>query len=279
MCIRDRPDIAGTVTALVSSRYPHGRLHVVVITKEDEERAPHPLMGASTGELVRRLRETLPPYQQKRLIHVAMPGLGRKAQQLNWALRPGFLREVLGDAYDPAGVFVGVSDADSVPDPDTYRWIASREGGGRGALAYQGIPLSLANHARLDIRGRICAIQQSSIFIRVSIARLINEVKRVQLFAAFATRWPRLGTALRPAFELFFRRAQICLGHNQFVRLDALQAVGGFPTSGATEDSTLGYALGARGRYGRSASMEFCVTMPPTHTVSASDTVGAPMPK
>jgi hypothetical protein len=44
-----------------------------------------------------------------------------------------------------------------------------------------------------------------------------------------------------------FRRAQICLGHNQFVRLDTLQALGGFPTSGATEDSTLGYALGARG--------------------------------
>ena len=241
------PDIAGTVTALVSSRYPHGHLHVVVVTKEEEERAPHPLMGSSTGELVRRLRETLPPYQQKRLTHVTMPVPGRKAQQLNWALRPEFLREVLGDTYDPAGVFVGVSDADSVPDPDTYRWIAGRELAGQGALAYQGIPLSLANHARLDIRGRICAIQQSSIFIRVSIARLINEVKRVRLFAAFAARWPRLGAALRPAFELFFRRAQICLGHNQFVRLDTLQALGGFPTSGATEDSTLGYALGARG--------------------------------
>ena len=52
---------------------------------------------------------------------------------------------------------------------------------------------------------------------------------------------------MRPAFELFFRRSQICLGHNQFVRLDVMQALGGFPTSGATEDSTLGYALGARG--------------------------------
>jgi hypothetical protein len=31
------------------------------------------------------------------------------------------------------------------------------------------------------------------------------------------------------------------------VRLDTLQAIGGFPTSGATEDSTLGYALAARG--------------------------------
>jgi len=31
------------------------------------------------------------------------------------------------------------------------------------------------------------------------------------------------------------------------VRLDVLQAIGGFPTSGATEDSTLGLAIGARG--------------------------------
>ena len=241
------PDITGTVGALVASRYPHGHLHVVVVTKEEEERDPHPLMGVSTGELVRRLRESLPPYQQKRLSHLAMRGPGRKAQQLNWALRPEALREILGEDHDPARVFVGVSDADSVPDPDTYRWIAHRELTGPGARAYQGIPLSLANYDRLDIRGRICAIQQSSIFIRVSIARLINEVKRIRLFNALAARWPQLGRAARPLFEFCFRRSQICLGHNQFVRLDAMQALGGFPTSGATEDSTLGYALGARG--------------------------------
>jgi cellulose synthase/poly-beta-1,6-N-acetylglucosamine synthase-like glycosyltransferase len=241
------PDIAGTVRALVASRYPHGRLHVVVVTKEEEERNPHPLMGASTGELVRRLRDSLPPYQQKRLTHLAMPGIGRKAQQLNWALRPECLREILGADHDPTRVFVGVSDADSVPDPDTYRWIAHRELAGPGALAYQGLPLSLGNYDRLDIRGRICAIQQSSIFIRVSVARLINEVKRIRLFEAAAASWPRLGRAARPVFEFCFRRSQICLGHNQFVRLDVMQAVGGFPTSGATEDSTLGYALGARG--------------------------------
>ena len=241
------PDIAVTVGALTASRYPHGRLHVVVVTKEEEERAPHPAMGVSTGELVRRLRETLPPYQQKRLSHVVMPGPGRKAHQLNWALRPEVLREILTEETDPRRVFVGVSDADSIPDPDTYRWIAQRELGGQGSLAYQGIPLSLANYDRLPIRGKICAIQQSSIFIRVSIARLLNEVKRVRLLARLTARAPRLAWLVRPAFELFFRRSQICLGHNQFVRLDLMQAVGGFPTSGATEDSTLGYELGRRG--------------------------------
>jgi cellulose synthase/poly-beta-1,6-N-acetylglucosamine synthase-like glycosyltransferase len=241
------PDIAETVKALVGSRYPHAALHVVVVTKEEEERMPHPAMGVSTGELVRRLRETLPAYQQKRLTHLAMPGPGRKAHQLNWALRPEVLREVLGEVADPARVFVGLSDADSLPDPDTYRYIAGQELSGSGALAYQGITLSLANYDRQAIRGKICAIQQSSIFIRVSIARLINEVKRVRLFARFAERYPRLGRWLRPGFELLFRRSQICLGHNQFVRLDTLLALGGFPTSGATEDSTLGYALGRQG--------------------------------
>jgi cellulose synthase/poly-beta-1,6-N-acetylglucosamine synthase-like glycosyltransferase len=241
------PDIGGTVSTLVASRYPHGRLHVVVITKEEEERSPHPAMGTSTGELVRRLRESLPPYQQKRLTHLVMPGSGRKAHQLNWALRPDALAEVLGGEADPARVFVGVSDADSLPDPDTYRWIARQELQDRSALAYQGITLSLANYDRQTIRGKICAVQQSSIFIRVSIARLINEVKRVRLFARLGRRAPRLARVLRPAFEFFFRRSQICLGHNQFVRLDTLQSLGGFPTSGATEDSTLGYALGERG--------------------------------
>jgi cellulose synthase/poly-beta-1,6-N-acetylglucosamine synthase-like glycosyltransferase len=241
------PDIAVTVGALTASRYPHGRLHVVVITKEEEERAPHPAMHVSTGELVRRLRETLPPYQQKRLSHVVMAGPGRKAHQLNWALRPEVLREILTEETDPRRVFVGVSDADSIPDPDTYRWMAQRELSGQGHLAYQGIPLSLANYDRLSIRGKICAIQQSSIFIRVSIARLLNEVKRVRLLARLTARAPRLAWLVRPAFELFFRRSQICLGHNQFVRLDLMQAVGGFPTSGATEDSTLGYELGRRG--------------------------------
>jgi len=241
------PDIATTVSALVASRYPHGRLHVVVITKEEEERTPHPAMAASTGELVRRLRDSLPPYQQKRLTHLVMPGSGRKAHQLNWALRPEALDEILGPDADPRRIFVGVSDADSIPDPDTYRWVAHRELAGPGALAYQGITLSLGNYDRLTIRGKICAIQQSSIFIRVSLARLINEVKRIRLFGWFSARTPRLAGLLRPAFEFLFRRAQICLGHNQFVRLDTLASLGGFPTSGATEDSTLGYALGARG--------------------------------
>jgi cellulose synthase/poly-beta-1,6-N-acetylglucosamine synthase-like glycosyltransferase len=260
----EEPDIAVTLSALAASRYPHGRLHVVVITKEEEERSPHPAMAASTGELVRRLRDSLPPYQQKRLTHLVMPGRGRKAHQLNWALRPEALAEVLGGEADPARVFVGVSDADSIPDPDTYRWIAHRELQGVGAVAYQGITLSLANYDRQTIRGKICAIQQSSIFIRVSIARLINEVKRVRLFARLTNRAPRLARALRPAFELFFRRSQICLGHNQFVRLDALQSLGNFPSSGATEDSTLGYALGARGALIQAMPMVELTDLPET---------------
>jgi cellulose synthase/poly-beta-1,6-N-acetylglucosamine synthase-like glycosyltransferase len=241
------PEIATTLRALLDSRYPHAKLHVVVATREDEEREPHPAMGVSTAELVCRFRESLPPWQQKMLTLVALSGEGRKAHQLNWALRPEVLKPLLDLRYDPARVWIGLSDADSIPDPNAYRWIAADLASNRGRLAYQGVTLSLANFDRLDVRGRVCAVQQSSIFIRVSIARLINERRRIEAFARLQARAPRVGRLLRPIFELCFRRSQICLGHNQFVRLDVLQGLGGFPTSGVTEDSTLGYALGARG--------------------------------
>jgi cellulose synthase/poly-beta-1,6-N-acetylglucosamine synthase-like glycosyltransferase len=242
------PGIVGTLRMLLASRYPHGKLHVVVVTKADEERSPHPSMEASTAELVRRVRAELPPYQQKMLSQLTMPGAGRKAHQLNWALRPEHLTALLGEDYDPRQVFIGVSDADSVPDRNVYRWIAADimapTGGG---LAYQGVTLSLANFEALAVKGRVCAVQQSSIFIRVSIARLINEARRVRWFTSVTARAPRLAAVLRPLFEFTCRRSQICLGHNQFVRLDLLSDLGGFPTSGATEDSTLGYAIAARG--------------------------------
>jgi cellulose synthase/poly-beta-1,6-N-acetylglucosamine synthase-like glycosyltransferase len=241
------PDIAGTLRAILAARYPHARLHVVVCTREEEERHPHPDMAAPTAELVRRLRAELPPWQQKMLSQVALPGRGRKAAQLNWALRPEVLRGLIGEGHDPARVWIGVSDADSIPDRDTWRWIAGDLRAGHRELAYQGVTLALANFERLDHRGRVCAIQQSSIFVRVSLARLINERRRVAWFARLRARRPRLAARLRPAFDFAFRRSQICLGHQQFVRLDVLQALGGFPAAGATEDSTLGYALGARG--------------------------------
>jgi cellulose synthase/poly-beta-1,6-N-acetylglucosamine synthase-like glycosyltransferase len=258
------PDIATTLGALLDSRYPHAKLHVVVATREAEERAPHPTMTASTAELVRRFRDGLPPWQQKMLSLVSMPGEGRKAHQLNWALRPEVLKPLLDLRYDPARVWIGLSDADSVPDPNVYRWIAADLSRNRDRLAYQGVTLSLANFDRLDVRGRVCAVQQSSIFVRVSIARLVNERRRVEAFARLARWAPRAGRLLRPLFELCFRRSQICLGHNQFVRLDTLQNVGGFPTSGATEDSTLGYALGARGILMAPMPMLELVDMPET---------------
>ena len=133
----------------------------------------------------------------------------------HFALRPR-AAACYGDAYYARGLG-GVSDADSVPT-EVYRWIAARVLAGEGSLAYQGVTLSLANFDQLDLRARVCAIQQSSIFIRVSIARLINEPHRLRMFTAFAARAPRLGRLLRPAFDFCFRRSQICLGHNQFVR-------------------------------------------------------------
>ena len=243
------PGIAATLRGLLALRYPGERARYVVVTKAGEDAAPHPAMPESTGTLCQQFLADLPPYDAKRLVHLVLPGPGRKAEQLNWALRPEALAQILeADAADPSRVFVGVFDADSVPDPDTLRWIAGEELAGRAALAYQGVTLSLANWGALGIRGRICAIQQSSIFTRVSLARLVNEVRRIRLIDRVTARIPgRAGRWARTALELCFRRSQICLGHHQFVRLDVLQGLGGFPTGGATEDSTLGYMLGARG--------------------------------
>jgi cellulose synthase/poly-beta-1,6-N-acetylglucosamine synthase-like glycosyltransferase len=260
------PTIATTLRRLLDQRYPHGKVRCVVVTKAEEDRAPHLAMGESTGALCQRFLGELPPYEAKRLTHLVMPGPGRKAEQLNWALRPEALAAVLeDDALDPTRVFVGVSDADSVPDPDTPRWIAGEELAGRGALAYQGVTLSLGNWSALDLRGRICAIQQSSIFVRVSIARLLNEVRRIRVIEAVLGALPsRVAAWVRPALEFCLRRSQICLGHNQFVRLDLLLALGGFPTRGATEDSTLGYMLGTRGILIRAAPMIELTDIPET---------------
>jgi cellulose synthase/poly-beta-1,6-N-acetylglucosamine synthase-like glycosyltransferase len=241
------PEIAETVRALLASRYARTKLRVVVITKEDEDRTPHPSMNVGTAELVRRLRGILPPSQQAQLHLLTMPGPGRKPHQLNWALRPEALREILGDDVDPACVFVGVSDADSRPHPDTFRWIADREVTGQGMCAYQGVTLSLANYATLDRFGKISAIQQSSVFLRISIPRLLSELARMRLLSRLYARFPGAGSALRPMVDALLRRSHILLGHNQFVRLDTLQLVGGFPVAGATEDSTLGYSLGLHG--------------------------------
>jgi hypothetical protein len=243
------PGIAATMRGLLALRYPGERARYAVVTKASEDTAPHPEMPVSTGTLCQQFLGDLPPYDAKRLSHLVLPGPGRKAEQLNWALRPEALAQILeADAADPSRVFVGVFDADSVPDPDTLRWIASEELAGWGALAYQGVTLSLANWEALGIRGRICAVQQSSIFTRVSLARLVNEARRIRLIGRATARIPgRAGQWARSALEFCFRRSQICLGHQQFVRLDVLQALGGFPTRGATEDSTLGYMLGARG--------------------------------
>lgn len=242
----EEPEITRTLDALLNSTYPHSKIRFTVITKEEEERTPNPLMGISTGKIIEQYRDSLPPYKQKILYHLTMPQKGRKAHQLNWALREENLREILGSDYEAKRIFVGVSDADSIPDMRAFKWIAREEMEGRNSYAYQGVTFSLSNYVKLDTRGKIAAIQQSSIFIRVSIARLINEAKRVALIKQFSTRFPALYGILSPLIIFFFRRSLICLGHNQFIRLDILKKIGLFPTIGATEDSTLGYILGMK---------------------------------
>src|SRR3989442_15126596 len=68
------PAIGSTLRALLGSRYPDSKLHVVVITKEEEDQAPHPSMEASTGEPVRRVPPHLPPRPPQMPSRPVMPG-------------------------------------------------------------------------------------------------------------------------------------------------------------------------------------------------------------
>src|SRR5205807_8887215 len=47
------PEIAATLRALLGSRYPRAKIHVVVDTRAAEERTTPPTMGAPTSELDR----------------------------------------------------------------------------------------------------------------------------------------------------------------------------------------------------------------------------------
>ena len=107
------PGIAATMRGLLALRYPGERARYAVVTKAAEDASPHPAMPASTGTLCQQLIGDLPPYDAKRLSHLVLPGPGRKAEQLNWALRPEALAQILeGHVADPSQVFVGVFDAD-----------------------------------------------------------------------------------------------------------------------------------------------------------------------
>jgi hypothetical protein len=104
------PEIATTLRALLDSRYPHAKLHVVVATREDEG-APSG-DGVSTAELVRRF-ESLPPWQQRCSL-VALPGEEKRTSSTG-RCGPG-AQAAARLRPDPARVWIGLSDADSIPD-------------------------------------------------------------------------------------------------------------------------------------------------------------------
>ena len=161
----------------------HGREH-------GRARAPLPRDAAALSAEAPRASGHAGPRAQGASAQLGAPPRGARAR--SWAR-----------TVDPARVFVGRERRRLHPRSGHLPLDRPARARRAGGLAYQGITLSLANYDRLDIRGKICAIQQSSIFIRVSIARLINEVKRVRLFGALRARASRAsGAWLRPAFEL-----------------------------------------------------------------------------
>jgi hypothetical protein len=168
------PGIAATLRGLLGLRYPGERARYAVVTKSAEDAAPHPAMPASTGALCQQFLGDLPPYAKgSRTRPPPAPGAGRAAQlgappealARAWRATPRIRREL----------FVGCSTPIRFPIPTSAGSPASR---GPRAL-FWGDAVARELGSAWD-RGRICAVQRSSIFTRVSLA-LMKEVRRIRL--------------------------------------------------------------------------------------------------
>ena len=176
------PAIASTLRGLLALRYPAELARYVVVTKAAEDAAPHPAMPESTGHALPAVPRG-PAALRRQAARPPRPAGVRpqgRAAQLGAPARGARADPRGGCRGSVAGVRRRVRrrlGARSRHAPLDRR----RGARGPGGLAYQGVTLSLANWRALGIRGRICAIQQSSIFTRVSLARLVNEVRRIRL--------------------------------------------------------------------------------------------------
>ena len=186
-------------------------------------------MGVSTGELVRRLRETLPPYQQKRLTHL-VDARARAARRTSSTGRCAPRRCARSSARTsiPRRVFVGRERRRLDPRPRHLSLDRpARSWPGTGALAYQGITLSLANYDRLDHpREDLRHPAVVDLHPRVDRAAHQRGQARAALRALRRARpapRPAAAPGLRAAASAARRSAS---GHNQFVRLDTLQSRG-----------------------------------------------------
>jgi hypothetical protein len=195
----------------------------------------HGHLRADTGSAVEALLPELNREAgREAFYHVQAPADAQgKVGQMNAGV--SFWRSRNGDD-DARNVYVGVYDADSVPDQRVFdalrRAVSSRE------------------RARAELPG---VFQQVSCYCQ-NIDELKGFVGAISYADALAqTRWA-LGFEY-PLYERYSRAVQsgrdrrlvYCVGHGCFVSLNLLERIGGFPTCSPNDDLALGYLASVAG--------------------------------
>jgi cellulose synthase/poly-beta-1,6-N-acetylglucosamine synthase-like glycosyltransferase len=177
------------------------------------------IAGPSTKDVVHDHLTTWNPRCQ--VIHLHYPKTsGNKAKQMNFALTT--LRET-GILCPDEATYVGVYDADSVPDPHTLRALSTYAHDNR-PVAFQQYPIYLRNCGKLGRLMRNEAILQTAHSVCVEYPRQHRVNSAIQA-----------GRSAGPTFTY-------CIGHGVFFRSDWILEVG-FPETAPVEDLPLGFML------------------------------------
>ncbi|MGA2074543.1 MAG: hypothetical protein ABSH52_13665 [Terriglobia bacterium] len=214
-----------TLSYFCSLDYPLGLVRIVVITTARERVE----MGMpTTEECVKEwLAQTIPTSHS--VLHVHTDGNDRcKADQLNAALRS--LQSQRQGRLTPH-TFIGVYDADSRPDVRVLRDVDRQIKQNDRIRAFQQGAVYFANWARLpsDLKG---AYLRTRPFynLRFWLYRELPGLARSVVAS-------RIGNGLARAL---ISSPNHFLGHGEFVRVDLLEALGGFPApSGDTSLGTI----------------------------------------
>lgn len=207
--------------------YPSNLYRLVVVTTDREER----MSGDTTAEIVRKL---LKKDDFSNILHFNADGNDRcKADQLNQAVE---WLNLSGAAWWTPETIVGVYDADSRPEHGSLLDVAHTAMINRDAKLFQQPAMYLSNYDSLPrfllgayLRSRplynfrFCLYRELPAFYRsVSRERRSNNIVRALM-----------------------RSPNHLLGHGEFVRLDALMSVRGFPPPSG--DTSLGTILSYKG--------------------------------
>lgn len=223
--------------------YPRSHLRVALVTTEREG---GPEDESTTAAAI---RQRLTQGADESLVHVhSADRRPLRAAQLNWALKA-----LTGDYNSPTDTYVGVYNADSLPDGETLNLLAIMAVAEktRGRAMPSAFQQPCRYHVPVAARSRMPAMHAAA------------ALQTFWTVAHFTRRLLRSESVHRrrgmiPSIPIGF------LGHGEFVRLDILTELGGFPDYGYADGLLLGWALAFRKREIRALPLFDSGEVPPS---------------